>query len=445
MNSKLRSVTIDTIWEYLLNIDADSVLANCDFEQVKDGEYGRFKIQESPFEVTVLFWPPRTQSAIHKHDGFHGAVKVISGTVLNREYHFEESTLSETAVSEYRAGGIVEEPDGVIHLLENPLDVPSISIHAYFPAISSFEGMQLYHVDKRSIGTLSASATSASWKNEPGHFESVQTEAFSYLPLSTSVDGSHYFHPIIPKPDQSLIVDGLLDYYNNQAEQYDNNDRSIKWRNEYTQGLNTIIASELKKKNAASMLAMCCGTGRRPANIKELSGLNLDLYGLDVSEKMCEEARNKGLQVHCSDILDLDIEKMGTFDAITYLYAFGHLSSRNDRISVLSSVKKMLNEGGTFYADLFCLNNIHERGGAIQALHSSLRLPSQGYESGDIFYRRKNGAATAYLHYFTRDEVYDLFESAGFTNVQIQKVGYTIDSGKLHSSPNEGMYFVKAS
>ena len=58
MNSKLRSVTIDTIWEYLLNIDADSVLANCDFEQVKDGEYGRFKIQESPFEVTVLFWPP---------------------------------------------------------------------------------------------------------------------------------------------------------------------------------------------------------------------------------------------------------------------------------------------------------------------------------------------------------------------------------------------------
>jgi hypothetical protein len=97
-----------------------------------------------------------------------------------------------------------------------------------------------------------------------------------------------------------------------------------------------------------------------------------------------------------------------------------------------------------FFADLFCLRNIFEWGGAIQKLHEKYSLEEQGYNSGDIFYKRYGGQYRAFLHYFTREEILALFQDAGFEFIEIQKIGYTNRSGQLHDTSDEGMYWVKA-
>jgi SAM-dependent methyltransferase len=111
----------------------------------------------------------------------------------------------------------------------------------------------------------------------------------------------------------------------------------------------------------------------------------------------------------------------------------------------LKKCKRHLNPGGVFFADLFCLRNVFEWGEEIQRIHAKYRLEDQGYEPGDVFYRRTAGEHRAFLHYFTREEIVSLFQEAGFEHIEIQKIGYTKRSGQLHNTSDEGMYWVKAS
>ena len=84
---------------------------------------------------------------------------MLSGTIINREYRHESDVLKEMEVTEFTSGGIVEEPDGTIHLLENPLQESSISLHIYYPAISSFEDMHSYNIEEGAIGVLASGAS----------------------------------------------------------------------------------------------------------------------------------------------------------------------------------------------------------------------------------------------------------------------------------------------
>ena len=59
---------------------------------------------------------------------------------------------------------------------------------------------------------------------------------------------------------------------------YDGNDLNIKWRKDYTEGVNRIIAVELMKLDIQDYMALCCGTGRRPIEIRDLTGKNFEIY-----------------------------------------------------------------------------------------------------------------------------------------------------------------------
>ena len=109
--------TIEDIWKYLEAVDAEELLSSLDFPLVPQGSYSRLPLLTEPFEVTAIKWPSYSKSAIHKHDGFFGAVRVLSGKIINRAYRHELHVLKEIEVTEFTTGGIVEEPDGTIHLL----------------------------------------------------------------------------------------------------------------------------------------------------------------------------------------------------------------------------------------------------------------------------------------------------------------------------------------
>jgi ubiquinone/menaquinone biosynthesis C-methylase UbiE len=434
---------IEDIWAYISAVDADLLLSESEFPVVADAAYSRLTLLKEPFEVTLIRWPVGGKSAIHKHDGFYGAVRVLKGGLVNRVYEHHSAVLEETEIVEFTAGGIVEEADGTIHLLENSSEEESISLHVYYPCIVSFEGMHLYNIEEGAIGVLGSGAQSASWKSEvPNHFKQIQQHVYEFKSI-TSV-GSHYISPIVPKPTKGEILRELSLYYDEQAKQYDGNDLNVDWRKQYTEGVNKIIAVELMKRQVDDYLAICCGTGRRPLEIKALTGKDFKIYGVDISEQMVAESEKRGLITKCGDITNVQFGFDQTYDCITYLYAFGHLTCREDRLEVLRKCKKHLNPGGVFFADLFCLRNIFEWGGAIQKLHEKYSLEEQGYNSGDIFYKRYGGQYRAFLHYFTREEILALFQDAGFEFIEIQKIGYTNRSGQLHDTSDEGMYWVKA-
>lgn len=436
--------TIEDIWAYISAVDVDRLLLESEFPEVANGAYARLPLLKEPFEVTLIKWPVGAKSAIHKHDGFYGAVRVLKGRLVNRTYEHHSAVLEEIEVTEFTAGGIVEEADGTIHLLENSSEEESISIHVYYPAIASFEDMHLYNVEEGAIGVLGSGAQSASWKSEePNHFKQIQQHAFRYKGIDSS--GSHYITPVVPKPSKGEILHELGLYYDEQAQQYDGNDLNIAWRKQYTEGVNRIITVELMKRQVDNYLALCCGTGRRPLEIRALTGKDFNIYGVDISQQMVAESERRGLKTKCGDITSVQFKFDQTYDCITYLYAFGHLTCREDRLEVLRKCKQHLNPGGVFFADLFCLRNIFEWGGTIQQLHKKYSLEVQGYDSGDIFYKRSGGEHRAFLHYFTREEIQALFLEAGFENIEIQKIGYTNRSGELHDTSDEGMYWVKAS
>lgn len=436
--------TMDQICSYISSVEVDALLSNLEFPVVEEGAYTRLPLLKEPFEVTAIKWPPKGMSAIHKHEGFYGAVRVLQGRIVNRAYIHEAGVLKEVEVTEFAADGVVEEPDGTIHLLENGMDTASISLHVYYPAVSSFEDMHLYNTHEGSIGILGAGAKSASWKSEePNHFKQILQNSFRFEGITSG--NSHYISPIVPKPTKEEILSELGQYYDEQAKAYDGNDLNIQWRKEYTDGVNHIIAVELMKREVHDYLALCCGTGRRPVEIRDLTGKEFTIYGVDISKQMIIESTARGLQAQCGDITSPLFQLHKSFDCITYLYAFGHLTCREDRLEVLRKCKKHLNPGGVFFADLFCLRNIFEWGDEIQQLHKKYSLEDQGYDSGDIFYKRCGGQYRAFLHYFTREEIQALFLEAGFENIEIQKIGYTNRSGELHDTSDEGMYWVKAS
>lgn len=442
---KIREITPDLLWEYTHQLDGEDMLKSVEFPIVDEGAYARVTLQKTPFEITVIKWPAKGKSAIHHHEGFFGAVKVVRGTLINRVFKSTNFSLMETSVVQFQAGGIVEEHDGVIHQLENPDDSPAISIHVYFPAIENFEGMTLFDAASGSMGVLGAQAKSASWKEGvEGHFARIQRGLLSFIPYEQLQKGSHIVYPIVPKPSEYAIDQLLKRYYDAQAVEYDSNEHQSSWRRAYTAGINRIVAHYVEQHDVQNYLALCTGTGRRPVRIQRMSGKEYHIYGVDISRNMCELATKRGLMVQCGSIDSEAITFDCKFDVITYLYALGHISNESTRVKVLKKVHSLLSPNGVFFADLFCLKNVHEWGLEIEKLHASYRLQDQGYERGDIFYKRADGEALAYLHYFTKEEVEQLFATAGFSKVLVRKVGYTVQSGELHDVQDEGMFWVEA-
>lgn len=433
------------IWDYIQSINADEMLAAVEFPSGAEGGYARKTLQKEPFEVTLIQWPAKGQSAVHKHDGFFGAVRVLKGALVNKAFEHQGHSLVEYSVAKFLRDGVVEEPDGMIHQLVNEEATTAVSLHVYAPAIETFAGMRLYDLETGSIGVLSNTAKSASWNvAEDGHFQQIDRAVFTYISYQHLQHGSHMIYPLVPKPASESINTLLRSYYNEQAAEYDLNDHQSTWRREYTRGINELVAKWIEEHTVKNYLALCAGTGRRPVRIQRLSGKEYDLFGVDISRSMCELAVERGINMQCGALATMDLQFDRQFEVITYLYAFGHLIDEAERLSTLIKARELLAPGGVFFADLFCLRNVHEWGKAIQESHQMLKLQAQGYAPGDIFYKRSDGDELAFLHYFTREEIEDLFARAGFNTVHIRKVGYTKYSGELHDLSEEGMYWVQA-
>ena len=415
----------------LPSLDLDGVVPEY---EASSGNYARNIMLMEPFEVVVLHWPPGVESAIHHHEGFWGYVLCVEGKLENVEYTYdaERRELRERGALQVRTGGVLPEPDGTIHKIANASRVhPLVTIHFYAPALETLDGMVLFDAEKGWRGELNAEATTASFHQDPSGFRSLEKDAFTFIPLcEVAGHRTHRLYPVIPKPSPGEILAGIDCYYSEQAIEYDAFDGESRKRRSYTDRINGIIARDLMDHPPGRMLDIACGTGRRAMDILEASGLDYDLEGVDISASMVEQARERGVQARIGVWNECNVSR-SHYDAISLLYAFGHIPNVEERRRSLVKVFEALRPGGRFYFDVFNVENPNEWGPEALRLFEELQLEKEGYESGDLFYKRHDGRSMAFLHYCRQDGITALVESCGLHVVAVHRIGYVERPGEI--------------
>ena len=178
-----KEITFQSLNEFIEGIDIDTLeYGKHIIEPEALGDYGRNELAMEPFECVLVCWPPKTESAIHLHDGLFGYVWVVEGELDNVFYRDNDGQLIEFSIEKYCRNGLVPEPDGVIHKLRNNhVNQRAVSVHFYYPALTSFDGMKIYNPETGDTGILSDQAKSAFWNEEPGHFKSIERNVFEFV------------------------------------------------------------------------------------------------------------------------------------------------------------------------------------------------------------------------------------------------------------------------
>ncbi len=443
-----QEVTFESLKSFIKGLDISQIDYGAHvIEPTEVGDYGRNILSMEPFECVLICWPPKVQSAIHLHKGLFGYVWVVEGELDNVFYRKTEGQLVEYAIDRYVKNGLIPEPDGVIHKLRNNSESErAISIHFYFPALKSFDQMHIFNIETGDIGVLSDNAKSAFWVEREGHFKEINRNAFEYISFEKlNQHKSHVISNVMPKPDSFRVNQMNSEYFCEHAHKYDKDDEAHLNRKRYTKAIDLQIANDLAYKNTTKKhLDIAIGTGKRALKIREKSGLNYDLVGVDISPEMCKIAQERGIETHNIDWVNDQIPFDDVFDSVTFLYAFGHLACKNDRLITLKKINQCLHKGGAFYFDVFSLENVNEWGPLAKKAFENKKLNEHGYELGDVFYRKIGFEKIAFIHYFTVYEIKELLQSTGFKLEWILNIGYAKNPGIIVHNGTEGNLFVKA-
>ncbi len=403
-------------------------------------DYARNILLLDPIELVLIHWPPGVESAVHLHEGFWGYVGVLKGEALNYEYTLDNKVLKQRRIVTVKEGGLIPEPDGVIHKIANAsTDSPLITLHFYSPALKDLNGLKLFDIDG-TIVELNEKAPTASLHLPEDNYRSYLKNQFEFEECSEGK--THLTSPILPKPSNDEIKDMIQAYYTEQASNYDDNDLDNELRRNYVYAINDLLVNDFQLFHPEKVLAIASGTGRRAAKIKLNSGLDYELYGVDLSQEMCDLSIEKGIHAICSDWLSVELNDK-QFDVITMLYAFGHVPSAKERIEFLEKVHQKLKIGGAFYFDVFNINDPYEWGKRALNVFNEYNLDYFGYEKGDVFYRRKGRDEVAFLHYFDKERLIALLKSIGFDITFVKTIGYVHKSGE-NLENDEGKLFIKA-
>lgn len=192
---KIRSfeidVNFDTLGEFVNSINIHNIKYDTFIKAPENrGDYGRNILTIDPFECVLINWPAGVESAVHHHKGLFGYVWVLEGELDNVSYKFEKNELLEYAIDRYGRNSVIPEPDGIIHKLRNNSKTKrAITLHFYYPAIHSFEGMEIFNLENGQVGILSKQAKTAKWSLKDGHFKAIRENAFEFVAIEKL---SHY-------------------------------------------------------------------------------------------------------------------------------------------------------------------------------------------------------------------------------------------------------------
>ena len=426
-------LTYESLCDWVADVDWSESKWKEHLPEIADpNDYARNILCLEPFEVVLLHWPPGVESAVHHHEGFWGSVICLEGMLENVTYRLKDGVLEVQDVLRAVPGGLVPEPDGTLHKIQNGSESEAlVTLHFYSPALANLDGLVLYDLPTGRKFTCNQKAPTASVHLSDDHYHSIEKDAFEFKELS---EASHIQCNVVPKPSASDIEQMVLNYFAEHAAQYDELDDQIKKRKQYTDGIDQRIATGLQTLNTTQsvrrVMHLACGTGRRAATIQSKSGLKYRMDGVDLCDDMSDQAEARGLQIQLGSLSDPSKWMVhGEYDAVTLLYAYGHLPDRETREGIIQAAFDMLKPGGRFYFDAFDIDDPNEWGPVALSQYKNQRLEKQGYQAGDVFYRRAKGDHLAFLHYCSVSRLKELMDTAGFRDVQMTTIGYDESSG----------------
>ncbi len=177
--------------------------------------------------------------------------------------------------------------------------------------------------------------------------------------------------------------------------------------------------SELFLSIPGRLLDIGCGGGREAI---ALSALGHRIIGIDISKAQVESARvatmkltNK-IEFRLCNGVDLDFES-GYFNYIVmWGQAFGNVPKQENRLRLLQECFRVLKHSGRL------IISVHNRDVCepiVKRSNTIKTLPSPELEPGDFILQGDSESNTeCYWHYFTKEELIDLSNQAGFRTVE---------------------------
>lgn len=164
-----------------------------------------------------------------------------------------------------------------------------------------------------------------------------------------------------------------------------------------------------------NILDACCGDGTRYLMLREFltdMGISVRKYkGVDLSSKMVEQVKAKGLDALRGDVSDMPYIEDDFYDVVLCLFgSFNTIPSERDRNSALRNFHKKLKKDGQLILDVF----IEEK-------------------EGDRTYSSFGENVEGYIHDFTRESICYLLQNNGFRivkRVEYEKVEVPTPQGK---------------
>jgi len=250
------------------------------------------------------------------------------------------------------------------------------------------------------------------------------------------------FYP--QKPDNDKIMKMIKQYFNSEASTYDSYNQATEKRKKFLNKIDWLVAQELRGlKKLKKILSIACGTCFREEKIRSMTEHSFSITGIDLSSEMCRIAKAKGHDVFEGDWLEIDLNG-ATFDLVLFLYSIGLCPSQKSRVQFMSKVAKSLKPGGIFFFDVMNINDVTEWGPEIQKEFQEKKLSENGYDLGDVFYRRIGADEVAFFHYFSDKEIEELVAGAGLEIIKRYYIDCNTNYGEL-CAPDRGaiLYMVR--
>lgn len=202
------------------------------------------------------------------------------------------------------------------------------------------------------------------------------------------------------------LLEKVKQDYSAIAEEFDNT-RQNPWA-EFD-----FLAKYLKQGD--KVLDCGCGNARLFGFLKSK---NINYTGIDNSEELIKLAREKNPQINfqITDQLSLPLTS-NTFDQVWNIAAFHHIPSKKLREKALKEMLRVLKPNGYLVITVW---NLWQEKYLWDVLKSMLKnIFLQEYDINDVFIpwgRQK--PALRYYHAFTKNEIKELLENAGFKIVE---------------------------